>query len=53
MLPIRAADCRKGGETQLFRVVNGGHEGLFRTVPPELILRAVTGEEVRQSFVGN
>lgn len=44
VLPIRAADCRKDGETQLFRVVNRGHDGLLRAVPPELILRAFRGE---------
>jgi polyhydroxybutyrate depolymerase len=44
VMPIRAVDCRRSAAVHLFRVVDGGHDGLLRAVPPETILRAVRGE---------
>lgn len=37
------AKWRKGGKTQLFRVVNGGHGGLLSALPPALVVRTLTG----------
>ncbi|TRL37590.1 hypothetical protein FM996_02180 [Methylosinus sporium] len=44
VMPIRAVDCRRSAAVHLFRVVDGGHDGLLRAVPPETVLRAVRGD---------